>query len=375
MTETMFFFGTLRDPDLLERVLGRRDYPALFPARLPDYRVRGVKGAGFPMIEAAPGALADGLALTGLTEEDRARLDFYEGAFGYRPYDVLLEGGTPALVYLPEPGQFSPAGDWSLFEWQRAEGPLSRAAAAEAMGFFGRKTAAEVGAMFHMIRSRAASGLRARDSLHGARAFAGEAHLDDRVTVYAKHFALDEFKVRHSRYDGSMSPPIDRAVFRPPDATLVLPYDPVRDRVLLVEQVRMGPLIRGDRQCWLLEPIAGHIDAGETPQEAARREASEEAGLTLEALLPVCESYASPGGSAEFYYIFAALADLPDGVAGTGGLDAEHEDIRSHLVSFHDLMMLCDRMEIANAPLLIAAYWLARHRSRLRDRLPDARSA
>lgn len=375
MTKTLFFFGTLRDPHLLEIVLGRGDHPVPYAARLSGYRVRGVAGAGFPMIEAAAGASAEGLAVTGLTEEDRARLDFYEGVFDYHPAEAVLEDGTPALVYLPEPGRFSPEGDWSLDAWQRADGPLSRAAALEAMAYLGRKTAAETGAMFHMIRARAASTLRAQDSLHGALTFAGETRIVERDRVYAKHFALDEFTVRHSRYDGSMSPPIDRAVFRPPDATLVLPYDPVRDRVLLVEQVRMGPLIRGDRQCWLLEPIAGHIDAGETPQEAARREASEEAGLALDALLPICESYASPGGSVEFYYIFAALADLPDSAAGTGGLDAEHEDIRSHLVSFDDLMMHCDRMEIANAPLLVAAYWLARHRARLRDRLPDARSA
>jgi nudix-type nucleoside diphosphatase (YffH/AdpP family) len=155
-------------------------------------------------------------------------------------------------------------------------------------------------------------------------------------------------------------------VFRPPDAALVMPYDPVRDRVLLVEQVRMGPLVRGDRRVWQLEPIAGHIDPGESPEEAARREALEEANIALESLEPVAQSYTSPGNSTEFSYLFVALADLPDERAGQGGLDCENEDIRSHLVSFDALMELCDSLQIANSPLLVGAYWLARHRERLR---------
>ena len=48
-----------------------------------------------------------------------------------------------------------------------------------------------------------------------------------------------------------------------------------------------------------LEPVAGVIDPGETPEDAARREAAEEARLTLGELLPVAEYYPSPGALAE----------------------------------------------------------------------------
>ena len=147
----------------------------------------------------------------------------------------------------------------------------------------------------------------------------------------------------------------------------MLPYDPVRDRVLLVEQIRMGPLARGDATCWQLEPIAGHIDPGETPQAAARREALEEAGITLGKLEPVANVYASPGNATEFFHIFVGLADLPDLITGTGGLASEGEDIRSHLMSFDELMALADAQALANAPLVASAYWLARHRERLRS--------
>ncbi|MCB2157335.1 MAG: NUDIX domain-containing protein, partial [Rhodobacteraceae bacterium] len=47
----------------------------------------------------------------------------------------------------------------------------------------------------------------------------------------------------------------------------------MRDRVLLIEQFRMGPYARGDAEPWLIEAIAGRVDPGETPEDAARREA------------------------------------------------------------------------------------------------------
>ena len=183
---------------------------------------------------------------------------------------------------------------------------------------------------------------------------------------YSKFFALDDIRLRHQRFDGGVSDELERAVFIAADAALVLPYDPVRDRVMLVEQFRTGPFVRGDHRCWQLEPIAGRLDPGETPEQAARREAWEEAGLNIGRLEKIAETYTSPGNSSEFYYTFVGLADLPDDCIGTGGLEAEGEDIRSHLLSFNELMTLCDSRQAANTPLVMAAYWLARHRSRLR---------
>ena len=135
---------------------------------------------------------------------------------------------------------------------------------------------------------------------------------------------------------------------------------------MLVEQIRMGPLARGDRSVWQLEPIAGRIDAGETAEQAAYREAREEADLTLTELLPVAEAYASPGNATEFHYIYVGLADLPDSATGVSGKEDENEDIRSHMLSFDALMQMVDDMQAANTPLLVAALWLARHRDRLR---------
>lgn len=183
---------------------------------------------------------------------------------------------------------------------------------------------------------------------------------------HAGFFALDLWHLRHRRFDGGMSPPLVREVFVAGDAVTVLPYDPVRDRVLLIEQVRMGPLGRGDPLPWQLEAIAGRIDPGETPEAAARREAVEEAGLVLGSLEKVAEYYPTPGAVTEYLYSYVALCDLPDGVAGVFGAAEEAEDIKGHLVAFDRLVEVMNSGEIGNAPLLLTVLWLQRERARLR---------
>jgi nudix-type nucleoside diphosphatase (YffH/AdpP family) len=163
-----------------------------------------------------------------------------------------------------------------------------------------------------------------------------------------------------------MSDLLTREVLVMGDAVTVLPYDPVRDRVLLIEQFRMGPFGRGDPLPWQLEAIAGRIDPGETPEDAARREAVEEAGLALGRLEKVAEYYPTPGAVTEYLYSYVALCDLPDGVAGIYGAADEGEDIRGHLLSFDRLVEVMAAGEIGNAPLLLTVLWLQRERARLR---------
>jgi nudix-type nucleoside diphosphatase (YffH/AdpP family) len=217
------------------------------------------------------------------------------------------------------------------------------------------------------LRVEAASRMRAAQAAgRGLRAGSGEVEAGVAVPSHAGFFALDLWHLRHRRFDGGMSPWLTREVFVAGDAVTVLPYDPVRDRVLLVEQVRMGPLGRGDPLPWQLEAIAGRIDPGETPEAAARREAVEEAGLTLGALEKVAEYYPTPGAVTEYLYSYVALCDLPDGVAGIFGATEEAEDIKGHLLSFDRLVEVMAAGEIGNAPLLLTVLWLQRERARLR---------
>jgi nudix-type nucleoside diphosphatase (YffH/AdpP family) len=159
-----------------------------------------------------------------------------------------------------------------------------------------------------------------------------------------------------------MSPVLERAVFVGTDASLVLPYDPVRDQVLLIEQFRMGPFSRGDHNPWLYEPIAGMVDQGETPEQTAHREAMEEAGLALSALIPMYNGYPSPGGSSTFFYQFLGLCDLSGVGTGAHGHADEGEDIRPKAVSFDWAFDFVMSGKCRVVPLTAAILWLDHYR-------------
>ena len=368
MTRPLFFFGTLRFEPLLHAVIGCLGNLTIHPGQLPDHAAYATKEGPFPVIRPVEGALLEGIYVAGLSDEDFAALGYYESAFDYGLRNVRLADGRCAQAYFPNDDRFTPDGAWSLEDWVRDWSEISILAAREVMSYRTTKTPEEIAQMLPMIRARAASQLNAAKSRHGEGTLRGLVEIIERRRLYADYFALDEIDLKHTRFSAGMSAQVTRAVFMAADAALVLPYDPKHDTVLLVEQMRVGPLGRGDRTLWQFEPIAGRLDPGETPQDAARRETMEEANLQLGDLLPVAEAYCSPGTSSEFHYIFVGLADLQEHVAGLGGLVGEDEDIRSRILSFDALIDMCDRLEAANAPLALAAYWLARHRDRLRQK-------
>lgn len=356
----------MRHRALFDTVVGERAHVLFSPAELPGYSVEAVREGPFPTLTPKDGETAAGVLAEGISEVGLARLEFYERAFGYDLKDVVLADGRPARVYMAQSGLWTPDGTWSLGQWAADWGQVSVIAAREVMGYMGEKPPGDIAQMFPMIRARAWSAVNAEQVQHPQDTFRGRVDVAERRRVYAQYFALDEFDLSHERFDGSMTPHLMRAVFMAADAAHVLPYDPVRDRVLVVEQMRLGPLARGDARLWQLEPIAGRLDPGETPQEAVRREAVEETGLSVGALHAVGETYSSPGNSTEFHYTYVGIADLPDDASGVGGLDAEDEDIRSHVMDFDALLARCDARQIVNAPLVLITYWLARHRDRLR---------
>lgn len=368
----LFFYGTLRHLPLLELVLGRKgaDLDAV-PAQLPGHAVFEVQNQPFPAIEARAGCTADGLLARGLTEADLAALNFYEGGFDYALERVTLQlaDGTEAAaqVYFPAPGQWQTGAPWDLEAWVRKWGALTLRAAEEVMAYQGRMSAGDVARVFPSIRRRAAAWLA------GQARPADPAHDLDRDVVvhghkraYMNFFAMEEMDLQFRRYDGSLSPVINRCAAMVGHAAVVLPYDPLRDQVLLVEQFRAPPFIMGDTSPWMWEPVAGVIDPGESAETTAIREAKEEAGVTIQQLEVVARAYPSSGALAEFIHIFVGLCDLSD-ISGGGGMAGEGEDIRSRILSYEALMQGVDGQEYKDMPLVMAALWLARHRGRLRS--------
>lgn len=370
MIANLFFYGTLCHAPLMRVVLGRD--VDITPSALPDYAVSWVQDQAFPMIEIANGASATGVLLQGLDADDLARLDFYTGSYSVekRQMQVMTDAGpVSATVYFPDSSIWVPGKPWRIADWAAVWGDTVTATACDVMALYGRAEAALIakrrGAMLARGAARVRAGIQGPTTLR-RQMVAGDVAVQMRTYPYVNFFSVEEYDLRFRRFDGTMSRVVNRATFISGDAVTVLPYDPVRDRVLLIEQFRAGPYARGDANPWQLEAIAGRIDPGETPDEAARREAVEEAGLTLGELLPVAGYYPTPGAKAEFLYSYVALCDLPDGCVGVFGVAGEAEDIRGHLVSFDQLMDLVASGEASNAPVVLTALWLQRERARLR---------
>jgi nudix-type nucleoside diphosphatase (YffH/AdpP family) len=365
------FYGTLCHLPLLERVLGRRPRD-LRPARIPGHVVTWVADQPFPMIDRHAGSEASGLVLTEATESDIARLDFYEGGFAFDldETEVLTDAGpVQARLYRPRPGTWAPGPAWSLEDWVRDWGEITMGAADEIMARFGRQDVRTVHELLPMFRARAwARMLAQRSAPQTVRRRSGhdEVDLRQRDDGYDGFLRLRRFDLRHRQFDGTWSDTLTRETLVSFDVALVLPYDPVTDKVLLVEQLRYGALQRGDPAPWVLEPVAGFVDAGELPEVAARRETAEETGLSLGELQDMGHWYSSPGYSTEFFHCYLGICDLAGQGRDLGGLDEENEDIRTHAIPFEHAMALLDSGEINTAPLAVMLLWLARHRERLR---------
>jgi len=366
---SIFLFGTMCHAPLYEAVT--RAALVAKPARLSGKSVVWVAGQAYPMLIDGPGA--DGLMVT-VDAAALARLDFYEACFDYhrQPVAVQTDGEmVQASAWFPATQTGQPGDPWSLEDWARDWGALSVLAADEVMLSFGHDTPAEVARRFWMIKARAQSFLSSRAWRRPGRVGAGlgldDVQVEETRHPYVKFFTVEETRARFRQFGGGWSAPVERAMFRVADAVTVLPYDPKRDRILLIEQARFGALSHGDAAPWLLEPIAGMIDAGETPEDSARREAVEEARLDLGALHYVARYYPSPGGIAQVMFSYVAEADLPDDITGIAGADSEDEDILSHIVPFDEAVALLEGGDMANAPLILSFQWLMMHRDRLRS--------
>lgn len=191
-----------------------------------------------------------------------------------------------------------------------------------------------------------------------------DVRIESRETLYKGFFRMDRLRLSHARFDGGFTESFDREMFLRGDATCVLPYDPVRDEVVLLEQFRPGALWR-DQSPWLLELVAGMNEPGESPEDVAHREADEEAGLTFRRLEKICKYLVSPGGTTEMVSLYCGHVDA-DGAGGLFGIEAEHEDIRAHVMAADEALRMITDGRINNAAAIIALQWLAMQRPRLR---------
>ena len=189
--------------------------------------------------------------------------------------------------------------------------------------------------------------------------------------VYKGFFSVEEHDLSYRKFNNQQSSILTRSTLISSDAVIVLPYDPVNDRILLIEQFRSGPYVKGDKNPWVLEPIAGLIDEGETPESAGIREAQEEAHLEIKRLELVARSYPSPGISTEFFHQYIGIVELLDSSDLIAGLSSENEDIRSHIFEYEQFFEMIESGKVNVGPLILLGLWLSKNRTRLRKKYFD----
>ena len=186
-----------------------------------------------------------------------------------------------------------------------------------------------------------------------------------RETLYSGFFSMELYRFRHRLFNVEMSGEIRREIFERGHAAVLLPFDPVRDEVVLVEQIRIAAYDVSESP-WLLEMVAGMIEEGESVEDVARREALEEAGLVVGRTKPVLSYLASPGGTSERLSIMVGEVDATT-AEGIHGLADENEDIRVHVVSREQAYQWVEEGKIDNAASVIALQWLQLHYQTLRN--------
>ncbi|WLS79552.1 ADP-ribose diphosphatase [Erwinia pyri] len=185
-----------------------------------------------------------------------------------------------------------------------------------------------------------------------------------RESLYNGFFSLTSYRFRHRLFRGGWSGEVKREVFERGHAAVLLPYDPVRDEVVLIEQIRI-PAFDSSQTPWLLELVAGIVEPGETPEDVVRREAYEEAGIHPARVNPVLSYLASPGGTSERLHILVGEVDASV-AQGNHGLEEENEDILVHVVSREQAYRWVEEGKIDNAASVIALQWLELHHKKLR---------
>jgi ADP-ribose pyrophosphatase len=188
----------------------------------------------------------------------------------------------------------------------------------------------------------------------------------EKTTPYEGYSRIDVYRLRHKRFGGGWTEVMSRELFERGQAAVVLPYDPLRDTVVLIEQFRIGAYAAGLAP-WLIEPVAGIIEPGETPEEVVRREAIEEAGCEITELEPIGPVLSTPGICSEVLHLYCGRVDS-EGVGGIHGLEHEHEDIRAFTLPLDTALERLAKGEYIKAITVMTLQWLALNRERLRKK-------
>lgn len=187
--------------------------------------------------------------------------------------------------------------------------------------------------------------------------------LSKREVFRQAFFRIEEIRLKHEKFDGTMSPEMTRLNFERGDSVAAIVHNPANDTLIFTEQFRYPTYEKSPG--WLLETPAGSIEPGETPEATLRREIEEEIGYTLRDIRHISTFYLSPGGTSERIHLFYVRVADDDKTGEGGGKPGEHEYIRIVTMTIDEALAGIPSGLIQDAKTLIGLQWLQLNRDNL----------
>ena len=177
----------------------------------------------------------------------------------------------------------------------------------------------------------------------------------NKKNLYSGFFSLNKYEFIHKKHDGEWTSTVGREIFSGAHVSTLLPYDPIKKEIILIQQFRAGVLSRYDED-YLLEIVAGIIDEGENPEETAIRECFEETGCEVKKIHPIHSYFPAPGSSESYYHLYLGEIQAFDGER-IKGLEKENEDILVKSFKIDEVRQMLKEKKITNGLTLIALQW------------------
>ena len=177
----------------------------------------------------------------------------------------------------------------------------------------------------------------------------------NKKNLYSGFFSLNKYEFIHKRHDGEWTGTVGREIFSGAHVSTLLPYDPIKKEIILLQQFRAGVLSRYNEK-YLYEIVAGIIDKNEKPEDAAKRECFEETGCYVKKILPIQGYFPAPGSSESYFHLFLGEVNSFDGER-IRGLENENEDILVRSFRISEVKKLLKEREIQNGVTLVALQW------------------
>ena len=153
-----FFYGTLRSISILEKVIGNKtDHLEINPAFAPQSELRLVINENFPVIvfdDSYSGV--EGIVVKGLTEEDIARIRFFEDVeFSPKTMVVEISGIQEEVNYFSQKGVEPSLDTWFYDKWKEKEEALTLLTTDLWMQLYGKYTAEEADQYWNDVKKQA----------------------------------------------------------------------------------------------------------------------------------------------------------------------------------------------------------------------------